>query len=63
MSISKTFQINESKTLQFRTEFFNTFNHTQFSDPFANVAAGSFGQITGTSVNPRLLQLGLKFLF
>ena len=63
MSLSKSFNINESKMLQFRSEFFNTFNHTQFSDPFANVAAGSFGQITGTSVNPRLLQFGLKFLF
>ena len=63
MSLSKTFKINESKTLQFRTELFNTFNHTQFSDPFSNVAAGSFGQITGTSVNPRLMQLGLKLLF
>ena len=63
MTVSKTFKIRESQTLQFRTEFFNTFNHPQFSNPFANVNQGTFGQITSTSVNPRIMQLALKFSF
>ncbi|HZP31896.1 MAG TPA: carboxypeptidase-like regulatory domain-containing protein [Candidatus Acidoferrales bacterium] len=71
MSISKLFHIRESKTLEFRSEFFNTFNHPQFSfnpvdDPaFAaqDISASNFGQITVSSVNPRLIQFVLKFLF
>ncbi len=72
MSISKLFHIRESKTLEFRSEFFNTFNHPQFSfnpvdDPAFNAQDSSnlsnFGNITVSSVNPRLIQFVLKFLF
>jgi hypothetical protein len=56
--------IHEDAVLQFRAEFFNMFNHTQFSNPATNVGSpGSFGQITSASVNPRLLQLALKYVF
>lgn len=71
MSLSKLIKIRETKTLEFRGEFFNTFNHPQFSfnpvdDPaFAaqDSSASNFGQITVSSVNPRLIQFVLKFLF
>jgi hypothetical protein len=64
MTVSKNFKIKESQTLQFRTEFFNTFNHPQFSNPFANVGqASSFGTITSTAVNPRIMQFALKYSF
>jgi hypothetical protein len=63
MSLAKTFKVKEAQTVEFRTELFNTFNHPQFLNPSANVALGSFGQITGTSVNPRLIQFALKYLF
>jgi hypothetical protein len=55
--------IHEGATLQFRTEFFNAFNHAQFNTPVTNVAASNFGQITSTSVNPRLIQFALKYAF
>ncbi len=56
--------IHENSTLQFRAEFFNLFNHPQFNIPGGlNFAAGGFGQITSTSVNPRLIQLALKYVF
>jgi hypothetical protein len=62
--------IHEDATLQFRAEFFNLFNHPQFNAPASvayNVATaasnGAFGAITSTSVNPRLIQLALKYVF
>jgi hypothetical protein len=63
MSLAKTFKVRESQTVEFRTEFFNAFNHPQFLNPSANVALGSFGQIGATAVNPRLIQFALKYLF
>jgi hypothetical protein len=58
--------IHEDATLVFRTEFFNTFNHPQFSNPAVvdvSKATSTFGQITSTSVNPRLIQFALKYVF
>jgi len=55
--------ISESSQLQFRAEFFNMFNHAQFNNPAANFAVPNFGQITSASVNPRLIQLALKYIF
>jgi hypothetical protein len=64
MSLAKTFAIQETRSLEFRGEFFNTFNHPQFSNPNTVVSAPSgFGEITTTSVNPRIIQLALKFAF
>ena len=63
MALAKTFKVKESQTVEFRTEFFNAFNHPQFLNPSANVALGSFGQIGATAVNPRLIQFALKYLF
>ena len=72
ISVVKTTIIRERHTIQFRGEFFNAFNHPQFSNPnfgqgavygLPNFAAGNFGQITSTSVNPRIIQLALKYMF
>jgi hypothetical protein len=48
--------------LQFRGEFFNLFNHTQWSGVSAAVGAANFGQITSAR-DPRLTQLGLRLIF
>jgi len=71
-SIMKNTQITERVRIQFRTDFYNAFNHTQFSDPGSG-AFGSIGfvdvnneannTITHTSVNPRLVQFGLHLYF
>jgi hypothetical protein len=56
--------INEGATLVFRTEFFNAFNHAQFSNPsVVDFSKANFGQINSTSVNPRLIQFALKYVF
>jgi len=57
--------------LQFRTEFFNTFNRVQFGPPNAGCCNNSLGQNNNTTFgivntqynNPRLIQFALKFLF
>jgi hypothetical protein len=53
----------EKGTIQFRAEFYNAFNHPQFANPALNVSAANFGQITATSVAPRLIQFALKYSF
>ena len=58
----------EPASLQFRTEFFNAFNHPQFMNPTSltltnGVPSNSFGKITTTSVGPRILQFALKYVF
>lgn len=67
VSTAKTTRVGgiaENATLQFRAEFFNFFNHPQFSNPAVNVnQPSSFGQLTGLSVNPRLIQFALKYVF
>jgi hypothetical protein len=64
MSLAKSFSIREGQTLQFRSEYFNAFNHPQFSLPNTVASAASgFGAIATTSVSPRIIQLALKYSF
>jgi hypothetical protein len=66
ISITKDFKFTENKSLQFRSEFFNAFNHTQFLSPtFQNGTEGGdtlFGQITSDR-GSRIIQFALKFYF
>lgn len=66
LSAIKNFQIGEGVRLQFRGEFFNAFNHTNFGEPALNGGGivtrtdnSSFGQITAAH-DPRNIQLGGK---
>ncbi len=43
-SANKNFRIRELATLQFRSEFFNLINHTNFGIPNVNISATSFGR-------------------
>jgi Carboxypeptidase regulatory-like domain len=64
MSLQKNTKVTEWGTLQFRAEFYNVWNHPQFSNPLStSFTAPTFGQINSTSVAPRVIQFGLKFLF
>lgn len=54
---------HENSNLQLRAEFFNSLNHPQFSNPETNFTSPTFGVITSTAVNPRVIQLALKLAF
>ena len=65
MALLKTVGLTESKSLQFRLEGFNIFNHAQFFGPQSvdgNIGSPSFGQVVSANP-PRLIQLGAKFLY
>ena len=55
--------LREDAELAFRAEFYNALNHPQFANPGTTLGTASFGVITQTSVAPRLIQFGLKYLF
>jgi len=64
LSILKSTRIKDAATVQFRTEFFNTFNHPQFAAP-QNQAddAVNFGTVIAQMNNPRLIQFSLWINF
>jgi|HubBroStandDraft_5_1064220.scaffolds.fasta_scaffold01061_6 hypothetical protein len=65
LALLKTVRLSEAKSLQFRIEAFNAFNHAQFFGPQAvdgNIDSSTFGNVIGAT-SPRLVQLGFKFLF
>jgi Carboxypeptidase regulatory-like domain len=63
-ALHKVTPIKESVTLEFRAEFFNIFNHTQFnsSGVIGNITSSQFGEAT-TARDPRIGQLSLKLLW
>jgi len=62
LALLKNFQIRERFKLQFRSEFFNTFNHPYFSAPETRVGNPNIGKISSAS-EPRDIQFGLKLSF
>ena len=55
--------LRESATLNFRTEFFNIWNHPEYSNPATVVNATTYSQITSSAGSPRLIQFALKYVF
>jgi hypothetical protein len=60
--IDKSFRIREEMRLQFRSEFFNILNKTNFSPPTATTTSSAFGTIRSTYA-PRQIQFALKLIF
>jgi Carboxypeptidase regulatory-like domain/TonB-dependent Receptor Plug Domain len=74
LAIERLFPIKGTSSLNFRTEFFNLTNTPQFSNPSTSigygdptaiqpVASASFGRITSSATNPRIIQFALKYRF
>jgi hypothetical protein len=65
MAVAKNLRLTEAKSLLFRVEAFNVFNHTQFSGPSSvdgNIGSSTFGDAI-SAAPPRILQGALKFNF
>ena len=60
MGMYKDFRFTESKSLQFRSEFFNVFNHTNLGNPNTTVGSGNYGRIT-SALDARIIELSLRF--
>jgi hypothetical protein len=60
--VLKNFAIRESMRLQFRSEFFNAFNHPEWGVPGRDMGASSFGVVSSAG-DPRIIQFGLKLMF
>ena len=73
MGLYRNIPIGERMNAQFRSEFFNIFNHPNFGQPNAGLGnPAAFGIITATSgglygegavSDPRIIQFALKFTF
>jgi hypothetical protein len=61
-SAFKNIPIRESKSLQFRAEFFNVLNHANFRLPDNDISSPTFGEIS-EALPGRQVQLALKFYF
>ena len=62
ISLVKKFRITERHAVSFRAEAYNLFNNTNFAAPNATLGA-SFGKLSATVGNARVLQMALRFEF
>jgi hypothetical protein len=68
-SVLKNFKLDDKRSLQFRAEVFDLFNHANLGQPGRVVGSATFGRITNTrfptgdSGSSRQLQFALKFEF
>ena len=60
--IAKNTPISERWNTEFRAEFYNAWNHTEFTNPDGNFSDTTFGQVLKTR-DPRVMQFALKIMF
>jgi len=74
LAVERSFPIKEAISFRFRTEFFNFTNTPQFGNPNTSLgytdptllnpsASSTFGRITSTVANPRIIQFAGKLVF
>ena len=63
-TLAKRFSMGGARQLEFRAEAFNALNHPNWAPPGVSLAnRNTFGIITGTVNEPRIIQLALKLYF
>ena len=62
MGITRSFQVREQQSVQFRWEVFNVPNVVNLNNPVSALNSANFGKIL-TSTDPRIMQVALKYVF
>ena len=62
VNLQKNFQLMEHYAMEFRSSFYNAFNHANLGAPTTVLTSANFGRIT-TSSDPRVLEFGLRVTF
>jgi hypothetical protein len=60
LSLQKNIPVTEAMKFQFRADFFNLFNHTNYNAPDTSFGDANFGRLS-TSQDAREMQFALKF--
>jgi hypothetical protein len=63
MNLAKNIKIVEGKTLELRMDAYNALNHSTFWSGDQNINSNTFGVISSTFFNPRVMEFGLYFKF
>jgi hypothetical protein len=72
LAVSRQVSVGGMQTVELRLETFNLFNTFNWGDPgtdqaaggtIANINSGQFGRITTQAGTPRIIQLGMKYMF
>jgi hypothetical protein len=63
LGVNRQFRITESKRIEFRSLFYNIFNYTNLGQPNSTKTSPTFGRITSTAADNRVIEFGLKFAF
>jgi hypothetical protein len=61
-ALSRAFQVREAQRLELRVEMFNITNSFRMKDPDPTFGSGTFGKVT-SSLDPRIMQFALKYVF
>ena len=62
LSLTRNFRLSNTQSFELRAEAFNAFNWFQLGQPVTARSSATFGQIL-TAVNPRVIQLAVKYAF
>jgi hypothetical protein len=63
IGLLKYWHFNESANFQFRAEMLNVFNRHHFAWPDTSIGSPTFGYVTSTSGDARVIQIGLRLGF
>jgi hypothetical protein len=62
LGITKIVPVREAMSFEIRGEFFNIFNHAQFTNPSGDISSSNFGNVTNARA-PRIGQVSAKFVW
>jgi hypothetical protein len=63
LALSRLVPFASTQNVELRVEVFNLLNNFNWGNPNLNFSAGTFGRITTTAGDPRIMQFGVKYGF